>query len=165
MPPCALGLLAGQDSDQLASDRLSIVGLSLVELGHVVDVALAEHLPQLHHCLGRQGDEVVGKVLALSLGKLTLEDLAGLHLLDEGAVLVDVEVTGLVDLALVKNHLDRDLTLVVLHEVVEGHRSLETDEASSKVEDGRVVVLDRACQRTPGNRSGASSYGAKGKPC
>ena len=90
---------------------------------------------------GDDTDIEVGKVLALSIGKVALEDLTSLHLLDEGAVLVDVEVTGLVHLTVVKNHLDRDLTLVVLHEVVEGHRSLEADEAGGKVEDGRVMLL------------------------
>ena len=154
MPPCALGLLPGQDSDQLVTHSLTVVSLGLVKLGHVVHVAGAESLPQLHHSLGGQSNEVVGKVLALVIVQFIGEDLAGLHLLNQSAVLIDVEASGLVDLTLVKNHLDRNLTLVVLHEVVEGHSSLETDEAGGKVdpEERTLGGSDAAVAdpRTPG---------------
>ena len=56
-------------------------------------------------------------------------------------MLVDVEARGLINLTLVKNHLDSDLTLVVLYEVVERNRSLETHKASGKVENSGVVLL------------------------
>jgi hypothetical protein len=63
-----------------------------------------------------------------------LEDLAAVHLLDESTVVVDVEITSLFDVAVIENHLDSDLTLVVLDEIVERNASLKADEATSKVE-------------------------------
>ena len=54
MPPCASGLLASQDSDQLVANGLTVVSLRLVELGHVVHVTAAQSLPELHDSLGGQ---------------------------------------------------------------------------------------------------------------
>ena len=48
------GLLARENSHQLVTNRLAVVGLGLVEAGNVVYVAGAESLPELHHSLGGQ---------------------------------------------------------------------------------------------------------------
>ena len=107
-----LGLLARKDSHQLTAHGLAVVSLRLMEASHVVHVTRPERLPELHHSLRGQRNEVVGKVLALVVIQLSLEDLSRLHLLNQGTVLVDIEVASLFDLAFIENHLDRNLTLV-----------------------------------------------------
>ena len=69
------------------------------------------------------------------LGKLLVEDAAGIELLDHRSVLVDAEVTGDGEVALVENVLDSDLSLVVGHEVLKGDSCLEADERSRQVEE------------------------------
>ena len=48
------GLLARENSHQLVTNRLAVVGLGLVEAGNVVHVAGTESLPELHDSLGGQ---------------------------------------------------------------------------------------------------------------
>ena len=106
-----------------------------VHRNDVFDVVLgvAKDGPQLHANLSRDGKEVFAKVLHPSVIQLVLEDTSSGHLLDKSSVLVDAEVLGLVDLAIVKDLLDGDLMLVLAHEVAESNSSLETEEAASKV--------------------------------
>ena len=137
-----LALVSREDLDQLAGYGLTVIGLSLMERGHVDRLTLAECLPQLHDSLGRQRNEVVSKVDALLLSQLSLEHVAAVHLLDESTVVVDVEIISLLNLALVKNHLDSDLTLVVLDKIVERNASLKAHEATSEVENSGIVRLD-----------------------
>jgi len=104
----------------MVGDTATIGRLSLVECHNIVNVVgVTEHGPELHSYLGRQRHEVVGEVSYLSLSQSLGEHVRCLELLNHGSMVVDAPLSGLVDLAVVKDVSDGYLPLILLNEVTE----------------------------------------------
>ena len=140
-------LSCGQDFNQQLFDLLTSVSGCTVQRGYVLDslVARGYTLPEVHSQFRRQAAEVVGKVLDLVRTQLAIKDVLGLHLLDDGVVVVDGELLHQVHTTFINDVLDCDLTLVVLHKVVEGYRTFKADEGSRQVvQSGAKLNLVKA---------------------
>ena len=121
-------LLGTQDLSKELTDALAVLGLSPVEADYILTSLLGDDSPELHGCFAGQADEVVSQVLVLFLVKL-FAAFAGFELLNQSTVSVEVKsFDGFLTLTSQKL-INRDHSLVVLNEVVEGYRRFEADEA------------------------------------
>ena len=93
--------------------------------------------PQLHRNLGRKGDEVICKVLNLRERQRLFKYFFGLHLFNQSRVLIDIEVSGLVNVSIIKYVLDSHLTFVILNKIIERYRRLEAYETTGKIKENR----------------------------
>ena len=98
-------------------------------------MSLSEYRPKFHSHFTWKSDVVVGKVLNSLCTQLLLEVLRLLHLSDEGGMFVDAEISSQLNLTIIKDVFDSDLTLVVVNEVLEGNCRLKPNERVGEVED------------------------------
>ena len=134
--------VATQDLNKVVGDAAAIGSLGLVQRHNIVDViGVAKDSPQLHGDLRRQRNEIVSKVGHLLIRKSLSKYIGGLELFNHSRVIVDAPLSGLVNLAIVKNVGNRNLPLVLFNKVAERNSSLEPDESSGKVEQKVTVAL------------------------
>ena len=98
-------------------------------------MSLSENRPKLHSYFTWKSDVVVGKVLNSLFAQLVFKSSRLLHLSDESGVFVDAEISSQLNLTIIKDVFDSDLTLVVVNEVLEGNCRLKPNERVGEVED------------------------------
>jgi len=143
------GLITGEQGHDVGSD-LRPVDRRLVQSHGVIDMSVTEHRPELHRNLGGQGHEVPSKIEDLLRRERLGEDPLRLHLVHESAVVIDPKLGDLIEISLGEDHLDRDLPLVLLREVPEGHGGLEPHESTAQFEDERERLLAGTILKEPG---------------
>ena len=142
--PIGLDGLAGEDYHKSGLETDACTGGHAVEEGVIADAGTADSLVELHRRLGGQRRPVINEVLsdggrqsgllnvvAFWCGQATARD----DLVHKRNVVVDLEVHGTVDLAVVQHVLNGNLPVVLREEVVERYRRFEPDETARKLVD------------------------------
>ena len=133
----------------MVADLNAIGSRGLMESYNVINViSIAKDSPKLHSNLRGKGDEVVSKILNLTIGQVISEDSLSLKLLHHSGVVINAPLSSLLDLALVEEVIDANLPSVVSNKVAKSYSSLEAKESSSEIEQKIKItfLVEYACR-------------------
>ena len=118
----------------MACALFAIGSRRLMQLGCIFQFAIAQRSPKLHAAFAWQGNKVVCEILDLFVFECRLENLFCFHFLNQSTVVVDIKLVCFLNLAIINDILDCDLSFLILNEVGESNGSFKAYESTRKIE-------------------------------